>query len=80
MFNIFFVRFNVNGKSIVMIDWDLKVVVIGDNEGKVIGKFVSFLLYMVVLYCNFIVLYFSKFLFYILELNNFEERMNRYFI
>lgn len=80
MFNIFFVRFNGNGKSIVMIDGDLKVVVIGDNEGKVIGKFVSFLLYMVVLYCNFIVLYFSKFLFYILELNNFEERMNRYFI
>lgn len=71
MFNIFFVRFNGNGKSIVMIDGDLKVVVIGDNEGKVIGKFISFLLYMVVLYCNFIVLYFSKFLFYILELNNF---------
>lgn len=71
MFNIFFVRFNGNGKSIVMIDWDLKVVVIGDNEGKVIGKFISFLLYMVVLYCNFIVLYFSKFLFYILELKNF---------
>lgn len=44
MFNIFFVRFNGNGKSIVMIDWDLKVVVIGDNEGKVIGKFISFLL------------------------------------
>ncbi|XP_061191356.1 uncharacterized protein LOC133199556 [Saccostrea echinata] len=33
--NIFSVRANGNGKSIVMTDWDLKAVVIADNEGKV---------------------------------------------
>lgn len=39
MSNIFSVRSNGNGKSIVMTDWDLKAVVIGDNEGKVTGMY-----------------------------------------
>lgn len=77
MSNIFSVRSNGNGKSIVMTDGDLKAVVIGDNEGKVTGKSVSFLPYMVVLHCNLTALYFSKLLPYTLELNNFQERMNR---
>lgn len=77
MSNIFSVRSNGNGKSIVMTDWDLKAVVIGDNEGKVTGKSISFLPYMVVLHCNLTALYFSKRLPYTLELNNFQERMNR---
>lgn len=38
MSNIFSVKSNGNGKNIVMTDWDLKAVVIGDNEGKVVGK------------------------------------------
>ncbi|XP_062605619.1 uncharacterized protein LOC134267413 isoform X2 [Saccostrea cucullata] len=39
MSNIFSVRSNGNGKNIVMTDWDLKAVVIGDSEGKVTGMF-----------------------------------------
>lgn len=71
MSNIFSVRSNGNGKSIVMTDWDLKAVVIGDNEGKVTGKSISFLPYMVVLHCNLTALHFSKLLLYTLELKNF---------
>lgn len=77
MSNIFSVRSNGNGKSIVMTDWDLKAVVIGDNEGKVTGKSISFYhIYILVLKCNLTALYFSKLLHYTLELLKFQEGMN----
>lgn len=77
MSNIFSVRSNGNGKSIVMTDWDLKAVVIGDNEGKVTGKSISFYhIYILVLQCNLTALYFSKLLHYTLELLKFQEKMN----
>lgn len=77
MSNIFSVRSNGNGKSIVMTDWDLKAVVIGDNEGKVTGKSISFYhIYILVLQCNLTALYFCKLLHYTLELLKFQEKMN----
>lgn len=39
MSNIFSVKSNGNGKSLVMTDWDLKAVVVGDQEGKVTGMY-----------------------------------------